>query len=162
MIEALRQRWQGLSRRERRVVPAAAILLLVIMVWLWLFEPAWRGRQALRTQLPGLLVQLAEVDRLAAVANELSGSVADAGMTRVSRQQLEAALGRASLLPEVSVGAVNEGSFDLRLDAAPYPALLAWLDAATREMYVRVVDVSLERAAAGGAVSGRIVLEAVR
>ena len=141
MIGALRQRWQGLSRRERRIVQGAAIVLLLLFSWLWLFEPAWQGRQALRARLPVLLGQLAEVDRLAVVAQELSGGLPDAAMAPV---------------------ATGERSFDLRFDAVPYPLSLVWLDAAAREMRLRVVDVSLERAAEAGRVSGRIVLEAVR
>lgn len=62
----------------------------------------------------------------------------------------------------VTVAATGERSFDLRFDAVPYPLSLVWLDAAAREMRLRVVDVSLERAAEAGRVSGRIVLEAVR
>ena len=162
MIGALRQRWQGLSRRERRIVQGAAIVLLLLFSWLWLFEPAWQGRQALRARLPVLLGQLAEVDRLAAVARELSGRLPDVAMVPVSRQQIETSLARAGLSPMVTVAAAGERSFDLRFDAVPYPLSLVWLDAAAREMRLRVVDVSLERAAEAGRVSGRIVLEAVR
>ena len=162
MIGALRQRWQGFSRRERRIVQGAAIVLLLLFSWLWLFEPAWQGRQALRARLPVLLGQLAEVDRLAVVAQELSGGLPDAAMAPVSRQEIESSLARAGLSPMVTVAAVGERSFDLRFDAVPYPPSLVWLDAVAREMRLRVVDVSLERAAETGRVSGRLVLEAVR
>ncbi|HEY0879798.1 MAG TPA: type II secretion system protein M [Zeimonas sp.] len=159
MLEALMQRWQLLATRERRIVVAGASLLVVVAVWLWLFEPAWRARSALQAELPTLRAQLARIDALADEAQRLSAVPVGTDAPQVLRTQIERSIDRAGLSPSLAQLAMNGSLFDLRFNRVPHAAWLAWLDTTTRELRLRVADVSVTREAEQGLVSVRLALE---
>ena len=97
MIEALMQRWQLLAARERRMVAAGGVLLLVVAGWLWLFEPAWQARSALRSELPTLRAQLARIDELADEAQRLVAVPTGTDSPQALKAQLERSIESAGL-----------------------------------------------------------------
>ncbi len=162
MIETLLQRWQLLAARERRIVVAGAVLLVVAAAWLWLFEPAWQGRRSLQAELPTLRTQLARIDELAEEARRLSAIPAGTDSPQALKTQLERSIESAGLSPALGQLAVNGSLFDLRFDRVPHAAWLAWVDTTTREMRLRVADVAVTREAQPGLVSVRLALETSR
>jgi len=162
MIETLMQRWQLLAVRERRVVIGAAVLLAVVAVWLTLFEPAWQARAALRGELPQLRSQLASIDALADEAQRLSSVPAGSDSPQARKTQIERSIEASGLSPSLTQLSVNGSLFDLRFDRVSHAAWLAWLDTTTREMRLRVADVTVTREAEHGLVSVRLALEAPR
>lgn len=162
MIETLMQRWQLLAARERRMVVAGAALLAVAAAWLWLFEPAWQARRALQAELPSLRMQLARIDGLAEEAQRLSMIPAGNDSPQVLKAQLERSIESAGLSPALGQLAVNGSLFDLRFNRVPHAAWLAWVDTTTREMRLRVADVSVAREVEPGLVSVRLALETSR
>lgn len=162
MIETLMQRWQLLAARERRLVAGGAALLAVVAVWLLLFEPAWLARAALQSELPALREQLARVDQLAGEAQRLSSVPAGSDSPQTRRTRIEQSIAGAGLSPSLAQLSVNGSLLELRFDRVPYAAWLAWLDTTTREMRLRVADVSIMREAARGLVSVRLALETPR
>lgn len=162
MIETLMQRWQLLAVRERRLVAGGAVLLAVVAVWLLLFEPAWQARAALQSELPVLREQLARVDQLADEAQRLSSVPAGSDSPQMRRTRIEQSIAGAGLSPSLAQLSVNGSLLELRFDQVPYAAWLAWLDTTTREMRLRVADVSIMREAARGLVSVRLALDTPR
>ena len=156
------QRWQLLAARERRIVIAGAALLLIAAVWLWLFEPAWQARQSLQAELPTLRTQLARIDALAEEAQRLSSIPAGSDSPQLLRTQLERSIESAGLSSALGQLSVNGSLFDLRFDGVPHAAWLAWVDTTTRELRLRVADVSVTREAQPGLVSVRLALETPR
>ncbi|MCO5099662.1 MAG: type II secretion system protein M [Burkholderiaceae bacterium] len=162
MIETLMQRWQLMAARERRLVVGAAAVLAVLAVWLSLVEPAWHGRAALRNELPTLRAQLAQVGELAEEARRLSSVPAGSESPQAQKTQLERSIDSAGLSSSLAQLSLNGTLFELRFDRVPHAAWLSWVDTATREMRLRVADVSVTREAEHGLVSVRLALETPR
>ncbi|MCD6681862.1 MAG: type II secretion system protein M [Burkholderiaceae bacterium] len=162
MIETLMQRWQLLSARERRVVIGAAALLAVVAAWLTLFEPAWQARATLQRELPQLRSQLASIDALAEEAQRLSSVPAGSDSAQARKARIERSIEASGLSPSLTQLSVNGSLFDLRFDRVSHAAWLMWLDTTTREMRLRVADVTVTREAEHGLVSVRLALEAPR
>jgi len=162
MTGALLERWRGLAPRERRMVAAAAIVVLLAIVHLALFEPAWNGRARLTDEIPRLRAQLAQMRALAAEARQLSAAPRSADSPRALRGALEKSIEAAGLGVHLAQLNASGDLFDLRFASVPHAAWLEWLDTTLRETGLRVADASITRESAPGIVSARLVLEAPR
>ena len=162
MLETLLQRWQLVTPRERRVVVAGAVLLAAVLIWLLLFDPARTGRQRVRAELPAMRAQLAQIEQLAGEARQLGAVPAGSDSVSVVRVQLERSIEKAGLKPALAQLTHTGGLFDLRFKSVPFSAWLAWVDAASRETRLRVVDAAVTRETGIGRVSVRLVLEMPR
>jgi general secretion pathway protein M len=162
MIETLMQRWQLLAARERRIVLAGVTLLAALALWLWLLEPAWQGRRALRSELPTLRAQLARIDALADEAQRLAALPAGSDSPQALKAQIEASIERAGLSDSLDRLSMNGSLFDLRFERVSHAPWLVWLDTTTRELRLRVADVSVTREAEPGLVAVRLALETSR
>lgn len=153
--------WGGLQARERRVLGIGGTLLVLVLVWLLAFEPAWNGRRKLAAELPSLRGQLAKMEGLAGEARRLSGQASQA---TDSPQQLKVALERsidaAGLKGAMSQLTVAGDLIDLRFKDVSFAAWLAWFDTALRETRLRAVDVAIDRETTPGRVGVRLTLEA--
>ncbi len=159
-IESLIQRWRLLQPRERRLLVLAAVVAIVGVLYLFVFEPAWQARATLEDRLPRLRTQLVSVERLAADARSLDGSKSAAvesvqSVRLALERRIDAAGLRASLVRLQVSGAV----IDLSFRQAPFERWIEWLDESVREQRLRVLDVSLTREGSPGQVSGRVLLE---
>lgn len=159
MFETLMQRWQVMARRERRMVASAVLIVLAALVYLFLIEPAWQGRQRLQRELPVLRAQLAKVDQLADEARQLGASAVGSDTPQAVRARLERSVEAAGLKPALAQLQQTGSLFDLRFRSVPHGAWLAWLDVAVRDTRLRIVDVSVTREAAPGVVTARVALE---
>ena len=160
MIEKLLQTWRAMAARERRGVAAAATIVVLAILYLGLFEPAWKGRQALERELPVLRGQLAQMIGLAAEARALTAVPRSAESPQAQRTALEQSIRSAGLTPNLKSLEPNGELYDLRFQGASQAAWLTWLDTTLRETRMRVVDVAITREPAPGIVSVRLVLEA--
>ena len=151
-----------MTPRERRIVVAGAALLVAAVVWLLLFEPAWVGRQRLQSELPAMRSQLAQVDHMADEARRLGEVPAGSDSPQAVRAQLEKSIEGAGLKPALAQLTLTGNLFELRFKSVPYAAWLAWLDAASRETRLRIVDAAVTRETGIGVVSVRLALEMPR
>lgn len=159
MIERTVQAWRALAPRERRLVVAGGAFALVAVLYLALFEPAWKGRQQLQQELPVLRGQLAQMNALAAEAGRLAGVQRSVDSPQALRAVLETSVRAAGL--GTGLAAMNAGAelIDLRFSGVSHAAWLAWLDTTLRETQLRVADLSVSREPRPGIVSVRLVLE---
>jgi general secretion pathway protein M len=160
-FEQLLRRWAGLQSRERRILAVGGGLVLLVLVWLLAFEPAWIGRKKLATELPTLRGQLAQMEGLAVEARRLS-SQAPQGVDTPAQLKvaLEQSIEAAGLKGAVSQLTVSGDLIDLRFKAVAFAPWVAWFDSALRETRLRAIDVAVERETAPGMVSARLTLEA--
>lgn len=161
-LETLLQRWRLMLPRERRVVIGGAVLLALVLAYLVLFEPAWRGRKQLEAELPALRAQLAQIEQMSEEARRLGAVPAGTDSPQALKAQLERSVVAAGLRPGLAQFNQTGTLFDLRFRNVPYAAWLAWLDGATRETRLRVVDVAITREVGAGAVSVKLALEMPR
>jgi len=92
----------------------------------------------------------------------LAGAPKGADSLQGQRSALEQSIRSAGLAPNLTQLTPNGELFDLRFQAVPNAAWLAWLDTTLRETRLRVADVAMTRDPAPGVVSVRLVLEAPR
>lgn len=162
MLETLLQRWQLTTPRERRIVIAGAVLLAVVVVWLLLFDPARAGRHRVRAELPVMRAQLAQIEQLADEARRLGAVPAGNDSVSAVKVQLERSIEGAGLKPALAQLTHTGGLFDLRFKSVPFAAWLVWLESASRETRLRVVDAAVTRETGVGRVSVRLALEMPR
>jgi general secretion pathway protein M len=158
MIEAFLGWWRERAPRERRILAAGAGILLVALVWLVAFEPAWVGRQRLAEELP---MQRAELARMASMIEEARALESAAGATSAVgsvRASLEKSLAAAGLAEGVQIEQRGD-RYDLRFPAVPFAAWLDWVALAVRESRVRVIDAKLTRDPRDGYVAARLSLQ---
>jgi general secretion pathway protein M len=154
----MREWWQGLGRRERTLVAAAAALALAAALYVVAIEPAWKTRARLGDELPRLRAQAAEVDALALEARQLARRGAASAPAGALRTALEQSLAAAQLRG-ASVTAADERRLVVSVQATPVTPWLAWLEQAARESRLRVARVQISRTAARGVVDGEVTFE---
>jgi general secretion pathway protein M len=160
MVERFVRWWQGLARRDRRVLLVGAWVIVLVLTYVLGFEPAWRGRQTLLSELPGLRSELAQMGAMADEARRLSGARGQpADSPQRVRAQLEAGLQAAGLWGDSGSLTVTGAVIDLRLRAVPVDRWLSWLDGALRETRCRVVDAMVERANQPGLIDVHLTFE---
>lgn len=162
MLETLLQRWQLMAVRERRLLIASAVVVVLAALYLLLIEPAWLGRQKLQRELPVLRTQVARIDQLANEARQLGAVPAATDTPQALRARLEESIDAAGLRPALVQLSGTGSLFDARFRGVPHSAWLAWLDLAVRETRLRVVDVSVTREATPGLVTARVAFESPR
>ena len=162
MLEPVLQRWQGLSPRDRRMLMVGIGFLLVVGLWQFAFQPAWKGRQILARELPALRADLAQMDQLTAEARLASTSSrgGSEGPAQL-RARLEDSLNEAGLGASVAQLEASGDIIEARFSQAAFDKWLYWVDGAVRDTRMRIVDLSLTREGAG-VVSGRVAFEALR
>jgi type II secretory pathway component PulM len=149
--------------RERAALAVLALVALPAALWLGLAEPLLARREAARTALAAaederawLAARLAEAAALPAVDR-----TAPAGLAALDQRLTAADLGADS--PEGARLADAGGeAVTLRLDAAPFGRLMAWLDGIEAEAGYRVTTLTLTPAAEPGRVDADLRLEPAR
>lgn len=163
MIQTLVQRWAALSARERQMIGAGAVLLVIALLWALAYEPAARGREKLLAERANWQADLARMDALVAQARQLGPvASAEAPSLEALRERLEASLAAAGLSAQVQSIRTGSDLIELRLKSVPAQAWISWLDAVLRETRMRVGSLSVERdgpPAPPGRVTVRITLD---
>lgn len=157
MLESILGWWRERAPRERTILAAGLVVVLLAAVWQLAFEPAWKGRQRLAQDLPA---QRADLARMAAMIDEARSleALASTGQGAGSvRSALEKSLAAAGLAGEVQIEQRGE-RFDLRFASVPFATWVDWVALAVRESRVRVVDARLTRDPRDGYVAARLSL----
>lgn len=150
---SLRTRWQALALRERRMVTAAAGVLLAAFLWFVAIAPAAKVVRAAPAQLAALDAQFQAMQRDAAEARTLRTA------TPVSAAQSSAAL-RAATESLGGAGrlALSGDRATLTLTSASATQLREWLADARSTARARVVEANLTQTAGSGSLSGTVVV----
>ena len=122
--------WDARNARERSVLLIASGLVLLLLVWLWLIDPAVQGRAQLKKTLPAMHAQLAQLQALTKQAAALPARTdttkdATGDFAPVSRSMLESSLARKGLKPETLD--VNGELVRLTLSGVSFAELIGWL-----------------------------------
>ena len=64
-MDAIKQFWLERAPRERLILGAGGIVLIAVLLYLMLIEPAWSGIGRLERSLPQQRAQAAELESLA-------------------------------------------------------------------------------------------------
>lgn len=155
--------WQRLAPRERRLVTLAALVTGAAIIWLVLFEPAWNTLQRVRTELPSLRGQAAQLDTILAESRALQQRVGTAGTATPGEEAITGSLTRAGLQAHMVVTHEANGWL-VTLEQAPIEPTLMWLRDMPAELRLEAAHAALQRPAGDqgqtitGVVTGTILL----
>ena len=129
--------WGERNARERRILLAGAVFVVIGICYALLFNPALKGRRQLGVELPELHQQSAEMQALASQVAQLKGAAA-VPVDSVTQESLSASLGTRGLKPK-SIS-VSDGFVRLQLDAASFAGLSDWLDDQQKTTHLMVIE----------------------
>tara|TARA_R110002124_G_scaffold76032_7_gene203881 strand:- start:2866 stop:3342 length:477 start_codon:yes stop_codon:yes gene_type:complete len=152
--------WAGLAPRERLILLAGSVFLLVMAFWLVIWEPLIAGRAELRQEVRTLSAErlwmeqvVDDVRRRARMSQgetSSSGSVLTLVEVSANAAGLKEALSRVQ--PE------GQGA-RLSFDQVGMDALLSWLADLEQRQGLQVTQLALDVTEARGMVSARLVVE---
>lgn len=150
-LAPVRAWWEGLARRERRLVTVGASVLGAYLLFAVAVQPAWRTLSRAPAQLATLDLQLQSMQRMAGEARELRG------MPTVNPEQAGAALKAATeRLGDKAKLSVQGDRAVLTLTGAGTGQLSGWLAEVRSGARARPVEANLTRGSAG--YSGTLVV----
>ncbi len=157
-MSALRQSWENLAPRDRRVLAAGAALLLLIAIWLLVWEPLREARDAARLRTVAAANDLAY---LRAVTPQLRDSAAAPVRDGRSLLALVDATARASGVGDalLRVEPVSASQVRVYFEGAGFDALVDWLGSLQAGQGISIGDFSASRATGVGRVDARVVIE---
>jgi general secretion pathway protein M len=159
VIAALRSYWLGLSRRERTLSGAGIGIVLCAAAFLVAVEPAWETRARLRTELPELREQTAELTALAQEAERLREHLEARPRAAELKDAIGQSLSRAGL-DSASIAVGGEAQWTVRAQAVPAGQWLGWLEQVARELRLRVGSARIARSDGVGLVDVEATLNA--
>lgn len=159
----MKEKWQQLSSRERRLVLIMASVLIVTVFYFGLWQPLQDGIERTRLRVKAQQVQLQDIQRQAAEARQLRANKRGGANVRNSSSLLVVIERTAqrknfkSYLRKVQ----PEGSAGVRVwvDNAPFDTLIDWLAQLAIKNKVYVSEISVEKQKDPGRVNGRILLQ---
>ena len=143
----LQQRWNALSRREQRLVAAAALLVLVALLYALVWRPMRATTERLAQDLPQLQQQVlrlrAQADALAARRPSAVPAINHAASGDAELRALAARAQVAAALTQIESN--GDARKRLRFEAVNGEALVRFLELAQRESGWRVTELQLAR-----------------
>ncbi len=124
LFQAVSDFWQQRNARERRMLSAAIIALLLAAIY-WLFvNPALRNRASLEKELPLLRQQVSEMAAMSGQYAQLSASITEV-VAPVTREVIEASLLRRGIKAQTL--AASDDIVRLQVSAVAYVNILEWI-----------------------------------
>ena len=161
----MKQWWQSLQPRERRLVASAVVLMFGLAVYLLVWEPMIQARDQLQHRVATQEEDLVWMQQ-AAFEIQRSQRIPTIGRIRRADQRSlptlldgtarSAGLGDALKRVEPQQGGK---AFQVRLEQASFDAVLRWLFELSQQYGVDVTNAVVERDTAAGRVEARLVLQ---
>jgi general secretion pathway protein M len=159
VVQPARDYWNARAPRERTILAALGLLVLLALLYLLLIEPALSGRAQLRKSLPGLRSQVSQVQGM---SRELSSArpAGEAAAQPATRENIEASLTRAGLKAQ-SVTVSGE-LVRVQLNAVSFAGLTAWLEQVGKSLGISVTEASIVAQAQADTVNATLTLRQQR
>ncbi len=150
--------WMARRTRERRILGMGAVILLILMVWLLLINPALEARSHWQQTLPALRSQLAQ---MRAMASEIAASPPPAALgthaTDVSRAALERSLNDKALQAQNLT--ISENRVSANFSNVPFAALAEWLQLMQSSTQLIVTEANIIARDLPGRVDAQLTLQ---
>ena len=144
-IEFRKRHWDGRSARERQVIVLSALLLVPVVAYWLLWQPAYTASAKLRTSVPVLRAQAdqmrVQVAEAEALRHRPRPAVLDGGALK---QAIDASATRHQLREALSsLDAAGPHSVRMTLASVSFEQWLDWLRNLERESHIRAESVSV-------------------
>lgn len=146
------QFWEARQERERAYLSIAAVFGVLTLVYLIGIDPALSGGETLRTALPGLHQQAAQMQQM---AQELASLPSTENRHDVTRELIENALSAKGLKAQNL--SVSDSTVRAQFSSAAMSGLQGWLLELQKSCALYVEDIKIT-ALEGGQVSATLVL----
>ena len=144
--------WENLSRRERLQTAGGAALTLGLLLYALAWQPFQASHRRLRQSVAEQRAELAAMRRMAEEIRRLDGSSKTLSMvddrsllTLVDQTARTAGLGAALK----RVAPQGENRLGVEFDAVEFDRLVPWLGALERDHRIAIVNLNVDRVAAG-------------
>ncbi len=144
--------WENLSRRERLLTAGGAALTLGLLLYALAWQPFQASHRRLRQSVAEQRAELAAMRRMAEEIRRLDGSSKTLSMvddrsllTLVDQTARTAGLGAALK----RVAPQGENRLGVEFDAVEFDRLVPWLGALERDHRIAIVNLNVDRVAAG-------------
>lgn len=131
--------WAERTPRERWIVGAGGGLLLLVLCWLLLIEPALQGREQWKKALPALRADYAQMQSLAQQAS--AAPAPNAATPPPDRAAIERSLAEHGMKAQ-SLN-VSEDGVRITLNDVSFSALTDWLQQAQRDAQLVVAEAGI-------------------
>ena len=152
--------WAGLAPRERLILLAGSVFLLVMAFWLVIWEPLIAGRAELRQEVRTLSAERLwmeqVVDDVRRRARMSQGETSSSGSVLTL---VEVSAHAAGLKEALSRGQPEGQGARLSFDQVGMDALLSWLADLEQRQGLQVTQLALDVTEAKGMVSARLLVE---
>jgi general secretion pathway protein M len=162
-MDALKQFWAERAPRERMILGVGGTVLLIVVLYLVLIEPAWSGIGRLERSLPQQRAQAAELD---ALLGEVKAMKSQPQVAMVSPSEvkgaIETSLARSGLKAARMVP-LSDGDMQLTFANVPYGTWASWLAGIERELGARTMTLVVTgKDATPGNVDAELALRLAR
>jgi len=129
--------WSARTAQERKMLTAAAAVIVLAATYALLIEPAWSGRNQLTNELPDLRQQVAQLQVLTGEAASLANKPAIL-RPAITQENLEKSLANKGLKPlELKL---SGDRVQLKLSSASFSSTLGWLAEVQSDMLLAVIE----------------------
>ena len=159
----MKEKWQQLSIREKRLVIFTSIVVLITLVYFLIWEPLQDGIQTSRVRIKAQNDTLVQIRNLAAEARQLMAAQRQTGANTRSSSSLLVIIERTaqeknlkSRLQKVQ----PEGQDGVRvwIENASFDQLIEWLALLEKKNTIYVSEIIIERQKEPGRINSRILL----
>ncbi|HJX18565.1 MAG TPA: type II secretion system protein M [Acidiferrobacterales bacterium] len=158
-LNPLREQWNKLAPRERRLATAGGIVVGITLLYMLFWLPVQKELARLRVSVPEERTQLQRMRSQAAVIKPLrarSGAKPAAGTLLSVVEQTASARGMRGFITRMEASGGN--GVQLTLDAVPFNSLLSWLADLQDSHSLLVESTSLDAHTAPGTVNAKLKL----
>jgi general secretion pathway protein M len=129
--------WDARDSRERMILGAGGLFVLLLAIYAICFAPALSGRAQLQKDLPVLRQQSLDMQVMARHAAELNHATAPE-VTPISHENIAATLASAGMKPQSL--AVTDDVVRMQLNPVSFAALIDWINQQQKSLHLEVVD----------------------
>jgi general secretion pathway protein M len=162
-FDALRLWYAGLQQRERQMVVAAVVLVVLTLFYLIIWEPVHNGLDEQRLQYDNQRATHSWMAQAAEEARQLKAT-GSRNVIRNSNQPVSLLVERsattAGLKNSISkIETSGDKGARVMLDAASFDQMLLWLNTLRQQYGITVSSASIDRNETGGTVNARLTLD---
>lgn len=158
----MKEKWQQLSLREKRLVIITAIVVVITVVYFMIWQPLQDGIQTSRVRVKAQHQTLTQMQEQAAEARQLLAAQRQAGSNRSSSSLLviiERTAQTKNLKSRLQkVQPEGEDSVRVWVENASFDQLIDWLALLENRNTIYVSEIIIERQKEPGRVNSRILL----
>lgn len=155
--------WTGLAPRERLIVGGGSVVLMLVLIYVLIWEPIANKREQVRTDISALSADLAWMQQVAGQVKRRAaqqGNQSSAGAARGSVLTLVEVSARAAGLHETLERVQPEGQgARIWFAETGFDGLLSWLGELEQRQGLHVSQLAVDAGNAPGMVTARIKVE---